>query len=47
MGDQLNVEMGDQILVFPKIDPKNMQFAKDLTQIIYQVAVSAIAVSRF
>lgn len=47
MGEQLNVEMGDQILVFPKIDPKNMQFAKDLTQIIYQVAVSAIAVSRF
>lgn len=47
MGEQLDVAMGDQILVFPKVDPKNMQFAKDLTQIIYQVAVSAIAVSRF
>ncbi|MGR8933303.1 MAG: polysaccharide biosynthesis/export family protein [Gammaproteobacteria bacterium] len=47
IGNKLSVEMGDQILVFPKIDPKNMQFAKDLTQIIYQVAIATIAVSRF
>lgn len=47
MGEQLNVQMGDQILVFPKIDTKNMQFAKDITQILYQVAIATVAVSRF
>lgn len=47
MGNQLNVEKGDQLLVFPKIDPKNMQFAKDLTQIIYQISFSALAMAKF
>jgi protein involved in polysaccharide export with SLBB domain len=32
---------GDQILVLPKIDTKTMQAVKDITQIIYQVAVAA------
>jgi protein involved in polysaccharide export with SLBB domain len=36
-----SVRPGDEILVLPTIDVKSRQIAKDLTQIIYQVAVSA------
>lgn len=32
---------GDQVLVLPKVNEKNRQFWKDMTQIIYQIAVSA------
>ena len=32
---------GDQLLVLPKVDAKNMQAVKDITQIIYQIAVAA------
>ncbi|GAA0856752.1 polysaccharide biosynthesis/export family protein [Aliiglaciecola litoralis] len=32
---------GDQILVLPKVDTKFMQAIKDVTQIIYQVAIAA------
>lgn len=35
------IKRGDQILVLPKIDTKTMQAVKDITQIIYQVAVAA------
>ena len=35
------VQKGDQILVLPKVDSKNMQAVKDMTQIIYQIAVAA------
>ncbi len=41
MGDKLTVKPGDKVVVFPKIDSKNMQFTKDLTQIIYQIALGA------
>lgn len=41
MGETLQVSAGDQIMVFPKVDTKNMQFAKDITQIIYQIALGA------
>jgi len=37
----VNVRPGDQILVLPKVDEKNRQFWKDMTQIIYQIAVSS------
>ena len=37
----ISVRAGDEILVLPKIDVKSRQIWKDLTQIIYQVAVSA------
>lgn len=37
----VTVQPGDQILVLPKVDEKNRQFWKDMTQIIYQIAVSA------
>ncbi|TNF55158.1 MAG: polysialic acid transporter [Burkholderiales bacterium] len=37
----LVVRPGDQVLVLPKVDEKRRQFWKDMTQIIYQIAVSA------
>ena len=38
-----NVEInpGDSILVLGKVDSKNLQITKDITQILYQIAVSA------
>lgn len=35
------VKPGDQLLVLPKVDTKHRQFWKDMTQIIYQIAISA------
>jgi hypothetical protein len=32
---------GDQILVLPKIDTKLLQAVKDITQIVYQIAIAA------
>jgi len=40
-GDNITVQKGDQILVLPKVDVKAMQTVKDITQIIYQIAVAA------
>jgi len=41
------VRAGDEILVLPKIAVKSRQIWKDLTQIIYQIAVSARIVTTF
>lgn len=35
------IQRGDQVLVLPKVDTKMMQAVKDITQIIYQIAVAA------
>jgi protein involved in polysaccharide export with SLBB domain len=35
------IRPGDEVLVLPRIDVKSRQIAKDLTQILYQIAVSA------
>lgn len=35
------LQKGDQVLVLPKVDTKTMQAVKDITQIIYQIAVAA------
>lgn len=35
------IKPGDQVLVLPKVDAKIMQSVKDITQIIYQIAVAA------
>ena len=35
------IQAGDQILVLPKVDDKKRQFWKELTQILYQIAVGA------
>ena len=40
LADDLGIEPGDQILVMPRFDSKNMQLAKDVMQILYQMAVA-------
>ena len=40
LADSLGIEPGDRILVLPKVDTKEMLMAKDLMQIIYQIAVT-------
>ncbi|MGS2719893.1 polysaccharide biosynthesis/export family protein [Paraglaciecola aestuariivivens] len=42
-GDDKNhqLQAGDQILVLPKIDTKVLQAVKDITQIVYQIAIAA------
>jgi len=42
----VDVVAGDEILVLPKIDVKSRQIWKDMTQILYQIAVSARVVVR-
>lgn len=37
----VSVRPGDEVLVLPKIDVKSRQIWKDMTQILYQIAVSA------
>lgn len=37
----LQVQAGDEILVLPKVEMKSRQFFKEITQIVYQIAVSA------
>jgi protein involved in polysaccharide export with SLBB domain len=37
----LKIEAGDSVLVLGKPDTKNLQITKDITQILYQIAVSA------
>ncbi|MDG3088666.1 polysaccharide export protein [Vibrio hannami] len=39
--DGKDIRKGDQIMVLPKVDSKTMQAVKDITQIIYQIAVAA------
>ena len=39
--DDHSIHAGDEILVLPKIDVKKRQIWKDMTQILYQIAVSA------
>lgn len=40
-GDNIALRPGDEVLVLPKVDVKSRQIWKDMTQIIYQIAVSA------
>lgn len=40
------IRAGDEILVLPRVDVKSRQFWKEMTQIIYQIVVSARIVSR-
>jgi hypothetical protein len=39
--DESSINPGDQILILPRVDSKTMQAVKDITQIIYQMAVTA------
>jgi protein involved in polysaccharide export with SLBB domain len=42
---QAPIQPGDQIMVFPKVDSKIMQTVKDITQIVYQIAIAANVVT--
>ncbi len=46
VGGDVVIRQGDEILVLPKVDSKSRQFWKEMTQIIYQIAVSARIVAR-
>lgn len=39
--DESVINAGDQVVVLPRIDAKTLQAVKDITQIIYQIAVAA------
>lgn len=38
------LQPGDEILIYPKIDTKNLQFTKDIVTIIFQIAAASAAV---
>lgn len=40
-GRDATVRPGDQILVLPKVDSKSLQITKDISQILYQIAITA------
>ena len=40
LAENLGIEPGDRILVLPKVDTKGMLMARDLMQIVYQIAVA-------
>ena len=40
LASDLGIQEGDRILVLPKVDTKGMLLAKDLMQMIYQIAVA-------
>jgi len=46
-GKSYRVQPGDSILVLSKVDTKYLQVVKDITQIVYQIAVGAAVVLRF
>ena len=46
-GDEYKVKAGDSILVLGKVDTKYLQVVKDITQIIYQLALGSSVVLRF
>ena len=43
----VNIAKGDEIMVLPKVDMKNTQWIKDITELIYQVAVGAAVILKF
>ncbi len=45
--DSQPVRPGDQVIVLPRFDSKNMQTVKDISQIVYQIAVAARLVIPF
>lgn len=46
-GGRGQIRAGDEILVLPKVDQKWRQFAKEVAQIIFQIALSARMATRF
>ncbi len=46
-GSEYKVKPGDNILVLGEVDSKYLQVVKDITQIVYQIAVGAAVVLRY
>jgi len=46
-GDDYKVNAGDSILILGKVDAKYLQVVKDITQIVYQLALGAAVVLRY
>jgi len=46
-GDDYKINPGDSILVLGKVDTKYLQVIKDITQIVYQLAIGAAVVIRY
>lgn len=40
-GDRVKIQPGDEILVLPKIEAKRIEIVRSITQILYQIAVTA------
>ena len=40
-GDKVNIQPGDEILVLPRIEAKRIEIVRGITQILYQIAVTA------
>ena len=40
LAEDLGIAAGDRVLVMPRFDSKNMQLAKDISQVLYQLAVA-------
>jgi hypothetical protein len=45
-GSEVQVHAGDNILVLPKVDMKSWQTAKEISQMLYQLALMAWVVVR-
>ena len=39
--EKSQVKSGDQVVVLPRVDAKTLQAVKDITQLIYQIAIAA------
>ena len=46
-GEDYKVQPGDSVLVLGKVDAKYLQVIKDITQIVYQIAIGAAVVMRY
>lgn len=46
-GSSVQIARGDEIMVLPKVDLKDTQWLKDITELIYQVAVGAAVILKF
>jgi protein involved in polysaccharide export with SLBB domain len=46
-GSSVQIAKGDEIMVLPRVDLKDTQWLKDITELIYQVAVGAAVILKF
>ncbi|MBK0412929.1 polysaccharide biosynthesis/export family protein [Chromobacterium haemolyticum] len=41
VGERIQVDAGDEVMVMPKLETKNIEITRGITQILYQIAVAA------